>query len=372
MVFPQSNQGGSANGSAQNQALKIIRDKSGRQSLANPLTAWGPIGIGIKAYDRMTGATNVYGVYEIILKVDGEAVYHSVFDSFSFDDTRYLNTYIDWKEKNENNSFFMKSFTDPGNRLGMNRAWSSGIISIDQIKTYHLEYILKDVFGNTSTFRFEITGEPASLPQKELQGLWFPFNRDNFFSDKGVELQIPRKNLYNDLDLQVLSIPFHTPYAPLYIIGDPTPLHSYCPLTLDIVNDAYPDKSKYGVVTYSQNKTNWLGGDYENGKMKVQIRELGQFSIEVDSTPPEILPLREAQWETGRRIAFKISDDLSGIKSYRGTLDGQFVLFEYDAKNNHLFCDFDPKRMKSGTQMLLLEVVDAVGNRAEFWKTINF
>jgi hypothetical protein len=256
--------------------------------------------------------------------------------------------------------------------LGINRAWSSGIISIDREKIYQLEYILKDAYSNASTFRFEITGVQTALPQEELLGDLFPFNRDNVFADKGIELEIPRKNIYTDIDLQTLSIPWHTPFAPLYIIGDRIPLHGYCPLALDILNDSYPDKSKYGVVYYWQNDKNWLGGTYENGKMKVQIRELGRFSIEIDITPPSIVPQQEAKWEVNQRIVFKISDDLSGIKSFRGTLDGRFVLFEYDAKINLLYCVFDPKRMKRGAQMLLLEVEDGAGNRAEFRKMINW
>ncbi|GHV58576.1 peptidase M23 [Bacteroidia bacterium] len=372
MIFPQAAQGGSANGSVQNQALKLIRDKSGRQSLAKSLTAWGPIGIGIKAYDRMNETSNIYGVNEIILKVDGEEVYHSILDSFSFDDTRYLNTYIDWKEWTEHNSFFMKSFTDPGNRLGVNRAWGNGIISIDREKIYHLEYILKDVYGNTATFRFDITGQPAQLPPKEVEGIWFPFNRNNTLVEKGVELQIARRNLYTDIDLQVQVIPSHTPFTPLYIIGERIPLHNYCPLTLDIVNDSYPDTSKYGVVYYWRDKKNWLGGKYSNGKITAQIRELGKFSVEIDTIPPSIVPLNEAKWETNRRIAFKISDNLSGIQSYRGTLDGQFALFEYDAKYNLLYCVYDPARMKQGAQALLLVVTDGAGNQAKFRKTVRF
>jgi len=372
MIFPRSNNGGSANGSKNNQVLKLIRDKSGRQTLAKPLTAWGPVGIGIEAYDRMNETSNTYGVYEIILKVDGETEYHSVFDSLSFGDARYLTTYVDWKEWKENKSFFMKSFTDPGNRLGMNRAWSSGIIFIDQEKTYRLEYILRDVYGNTSTLRFDITGKQTLLPQEELKGVWFPFNRDNVFSDNGVELQIPRRNLYTDLDLQVQVIPEHTPFAPLYIIGDAVPLHSYCPLTLDIVDDSYPDKSKYGVISYWQKQKNWLGGAYDDGKMRVQIRELGRFSIEIDTIAPVIVPIQEDKWETNQRIAFKISDELSGIKSYRGTFGGRFALFEYDAKSNLLYYVFDPKRAKRGEQLLHLEVTDGAGNQSEFQKMISW
>jgi hypothetical protein len=373
MIFPQSRQGGNANGLPSNQVLKITRNKSGLSVLAKPLTAWGPIGIGIKAYDRMNGTSNIYGVREIILNVDGETVYHSIMDSFSFNDTRYLNTYIDWTEWTEHNAFFMKSFTDPGNLLGLNRSWSNGIISIDREKTYHLEYILKDVYGNTASFRFEINGKQTSLAeQKESQGIHFPYNRDNVLREQGIYLQVPRRNLYADADLRLQVLPRHTPFAPLYMIGDRIPLHTDCPLTLEIVNDTFPDRSKYGIVSYRQNRRIWLGGQYENGKITVPIRELGKFSIDVDTLPPRIVPQNEAQWENSRRPAFKISDDLSGIYTYRGTIDGQFALFEYDAKTNLLYCLFDPKRMKRGPQTLHLVVTDGVGNRSEFRGTVRF
>jgi murein DD-endopeptidase MepM/ murein hydrolase activator NlpD len=371
MLFPQYNQG-IINGSTQNQTVNVVKDKAGKQSPAKAITAWGQIGIGIKAYDRMNETTNIYGVKEIILKVDGEEVYHSVMDEFSFDDTRYVNTYIDWKEWTENNSFYMKSFTDPGNRLGVNRSLDKGIISIDNEKVYHLEYTLKDAYGNTGTLRFDITGKKTPIPHPEPQGVYFPFNKDNAFIGKGVELKIPRKNLYTDLYLQVETVPEHTPFAPLYIVGERIPLHSYCPLTLDIAHDSYPDSSKYGIVSYWKNKRNWLGGNYKTGKMTAEIRELGRFSVEIDTVPPVITPTKEANWGIAKRITFKISDDLSGIKTYRGTLDGKFVLFEYDAKTNSLYCVYDSKRMGRGTQSLRLVVTDDAGNQSEYQTSITF
>jgi hypothetical protein len=371
MVFPQLNKG-LANGSTQNQALALVKDKSGKQSLAKPITAWGQIGIGLKAYDRMNETANIYGVNEIILKVDGKEVYHSIIDRFSIDDTRYLNTCIDWTEWTENKSFYMKSFTDPGNRLGMNRSLDNGIISIDSEKTYHLEYILKDAYKNTTTFNFDITGKKTPIPQREPKGIYFPFNRDNAFIGQGVDLRIPRENLYTDTYLQVEMLPSYTPFAPLYSLGAWIPLHSYCPLTLYLTNDTFPDKSKYGVVFYRQNKKNWLGGQYEKGKISVEIRELGNFSVEIDTVSPVITPVKEANCAAGGRIAFKISDDLSGIKSYRGTLDGKFILFEYDAKTNSLYSVYDPKRMGSGKQTLKLVVTDDAGNSSEFQTTVAF
>lgn len=45
-----------------------------------PITAWGLIGAGIRAYDHMDGVGNRYGVHTVILEVDGEEVFRSVVD----------------------------------------------------------------------------------------------------------------------------------------------------------------------------------------------------------------------------------------------------------------------------------------------------
>ena len=371
MIFPQLGRG-IVNGSVQNQAIALTKNQSGEQVINQPIIAWGDIGVGIKAYDRMDDASNIYGVREVIFQVDGEVLYHSIMDSFSFADTRYLNSYVDWKDKNENNSYYMKSFVDPGNRLGINQSHYNGIISIDEERTYRIEYTLKDLYGNTSTLRFDITGKETAIPPFQSNDIRFPYHRNNEYIGKGIDLKIPRGNLYTDVYLKIDTIAQHTPFAPLYEIGDRMPLHSYCPLLLDISYDTYSDKSKYGVVHNWRNRKTWLGGEYKDGKMAVEVRELGKFSIEIDTIPPVITAVNPAQWTSNKRIAFKITDNLSGINTYRGTLDGEFVLFQYDAKTNSLFCIYDPKRMKSVKQLLHLVVTDKAGNSSEYHKEIVF
>jgi murein DD-endopeptidase MepM/ murein hydrolase activator NlpD len=363
MFFPQFNKG-VVNGHTQNLPVALIKDKTGKQKLAQAITAWGNIGVGIKAYDRMDGVTNLYGVYEIVLKVDGKEVHHSIMDQFSIDEnTRYLNTYIDWKEWTEKHSFYMKSFIDPGNRLDINRALSNGIIDIDEERAYQLEYILKDAYRNTTAFQWTIMGKKMFIPlYEERYEVYFPFDKDNEYSGKGIDLKIPRKNLYTSLYLQIETFPGYTLYAPLYSIGEWLPLHSYCPLTLDIPNDTYPDKSKYGVVQLRKGNKVWLGGEYERGRITTRIRELGQFCIEIDDIPPVVTPVNQAKWESNRRITFRIADELSGIASYKGYLNGEFVLFEYDAKSQLLYYVFDFKRISKGDKTLELIVTDGAGN----------
>jgi hypothetical protein len=74
---------------------------------------------------------------------------------------------------------------------------------------------------------------------------------------------------------------------------------------------------------------------------------------------------------TGQKfIKLTISDELSGIASYKGMLNGKWILMEYDAKNNLLVYTVD-EMLKPGANTLLVEIRDGKGNRAFYSAKIN-
>jgi len=362
MFFPQSGKG-IVNGSSDKQEINVMKDKNGKYVLSKPVKAWGVIGIGVKAYDRMDATTNIYGVKEIRLKVNNIELFHSVINEFSFDESRYLNSFTDWEEWKINQSFFMKSFIEPGNKLSIYRSHSAGLITIREPEIYNCEYTLQDAHGNASVLSFTISGEEQLIPEEKKEGVLFPYNRNNEYRGKGMTLNIPQGSLYTDIylnpDTAQTSL---STFAPLYSLGKRATLHNACPFTLTITNDTYPDKSKYGAVSVTNNRISWMGGEYESGKIRIRIRETGQYTVAVDTVPPVIVPQNQAQWTANKRISLRISDNLSGISFYKGTLDGKFALFEFDAKTNTLFCKFDEARMKRGKQTLSIVVRDGARN----------
>ena len=96
----------------------------------------------------MDNTTNIYGVKDITLRQDSQIIYHSNLNRFAFDETRYLNSYVDYEEWKERRSFYMRSFVEPGNRLRFNESINRGIIHIEEEKTYHLTYTLADAFAS--------------------------------------------------------------------------------------------------------------------------------------------------------------------------------------------------------------------------------
>jgi hypothetical protein len=65
-----------------------------------------------------------------------------------------------------------------------------------------------------------------------------------------------------------------------------------------------------------------------------------------------------------KSIRFTATDYGSGIKSYNAYLNGNWVLFEYEPKQNLFFYDIDENMIK-GENILEIIIEDLVGNTAQ-------
>ena len=70
-----------------------------------------------------------------------------------------------------------------------------------------------------------------------------------------------------------------------------------------------------------------------------------------------------------RYLSLTISDDLSGIDTYTATLNGDWILMEYETKNNTLTYNFDDKILDQKQCELKVVVTDNVGNTSTFTST---
>ena len=139
---------GVVNGSSQKLRITPQISKDGQTRVSQKIEAWGKIGLAVKTYDYMDRTTNIYGVKEITLMADSQVIFHSYLNRFAFDETRYINTLIDYEEWQKRRSFYIRSFSEPGNRLRFPEYVNRGIVHIDEARTYELTYTLADAFGN--------------------------------------------------------------------------------------------------------------------------------------------------------------------------------------------------------------------------------
>ena len=372
--YPQKDKG-LINGS--NDPLRINISKDGQGNPLAPgrtINAWGRIGVGVKAYDRMNGQSNIYGVKHIRLFVDGKLVFSSSIDRFSFSDTRMLNSFIDFEDWSEQRSFYMKSFVDPGNRLPFYETSNNGYIDITEEREYRFRYELEDHAGNRLDYRFSVLGKPQEIPAPLPCENWFTWNLNNSFLEMGFSLSIPAGNLYSDICFIHRKTESHTYYSHLHQVNDkPVPLHQGAELWIGLHTDTLQNRNNYGIVKINDNGSeSWIGGTYKRGGIAATIRELGDcYAVSSDTLPPTITPLSPGNWVKQRCIKVRLSDNKSGIASFRGEINGKFVLFTHDVKSNVYTYLFDDARLNKGEQLtLVFTAIDGAGNSSEYEKVL--
>ena len=257
---------------------------------------------------------------------------------------------------------------DEAGRAGFVRFLESvnrGILRIDEPRTYHLTYTLADAFGNATRLSIWIEGKKQEIPQIDTTHTeLFHWGSENRFGAKGIRLVMPKGNLYNDLYFRYSVKEDSTSLSATHILHDkPIPLHGTAQLSLFLQSDTLENKQQYGVVRLQNGRASWMGGTYRNGWIDANIKELGSYKIQQDTKAPVITPINQQTWVSKQNFIFRLSDNLSGVQTYRGEIDGQFVLFEMNNKSVITY-RFDKERLQRGKHELKLIVTDACGNES--------
>lgn len=347
--------------------LRVLQGSGGYEA-AGEFTAWGRVSAGIKAYDRMTGTTNIYGVHTVRCWIDDGLVFSAVLDSITFDETRYVNALVDYEELRSNGgSTIMRSYVAPGNFLSTvyGACGGDGTFVVDEERRYFGRYELTDVYGNTSVVRFVVRGVRQDLPERlDKGGVLFAYDHDNQYATEDFHFELPCGALYEDLRFRHSCRAEGTYCSAVHQVHSATvPLHRGCDLALKLSCDTLPDSCYYMVCIRNGRKSPVLGR-YEAGWYVASVRELGSYAVAYDCTAPSVVPLNADKWGVSGVVSLKVSDSGSGVASYRGEIDGLFCLFEYDGKTSRLSCRLkDAPLKKGGKHGLVMTVTDACGNR---------
>ena len=299
--------------------------------------------------------------YSVVLTVDEKEVFRSTVDRFSQEENRMINSWTCGQ--------YMKSFIEPGNTLRLLKASNTnrGLVTIDEERDYRFLYTLKDVFGNTSKYSFTVRGRKQPLePLQHREKYFFAWDKVNYLQEPGLNLVVPKGMLYDDAPLNYQVKADSGAVAFTYQLNDkPIPLHASCELRIGLRRKPITDTTKYYVVRVTPKGGKYsVGGKYEDGYMKASIRELGTYTVAIDTIPPEIIPVNKKQWGRTGKIIYRLKDKGTGIASYRGTIDGEYALFgRPNIVKSYWECVLDPKRVKKGGKHIVeFTVTDYCGN----------
>ena len=373
-VFPL-NENSSINGQKIKQRFNVTNARPNYTiNNGNIINAWGTIGLGIEAIDLQSNSSNQNGVYSIELKQNGERIYFSKVERFYFKDTRAINSHCDYKEHNNTGRWVQKSFVDPGNQLTIYKDLTNrGRINLEPGDIYNMEYIVKDVKGNTSTVKFTINcveKNPYNFTfanYRNSKDFW-PCEVENKLEMGNFKAIFPAYTFYDSILLsKSTSARSASSYSSAYTIGNSDiPAHGLFDVWIKPERTLTPFQLSKAIVVQSGRGS--AGGFYQDGYVKGKAKAMGTFFLSADSIPPSIKPMNISNGRNmskASKILVKIGDNLSGIKSYKAYIDDEWVIMGYDAKYALLSHTFE-ENLSPGKHVFRLVVTDMKDNKSQY------
>ena len=338
----------------------------------------GEFGIGIETYDKNDKSNIKTGVNEIKIFLNKNLHYHFKINEFLFSEKRYVNSHIDYEERIKSKRKIHKCFLEKNNKLKNAYLEIKNNGYFENLKNGENEFkiIVSDTYKNSSTLVFFLNYENKNVEKKtesneKENDYYINSDKDFNFKNDRVDIMIKKGNLYKDCYF-IYQETKNTNKNNSYLIGNiKIPIHKGINIAIkpDFYNEA--EKNKLAIGQLKNGKLSYIKSSWENGKLNGLAKSFGTFTIIKDDIKPTIRAINlKDNMKDQNSIKFKVRDNFSGVKNYTATLNGQWILFEYDAKNN-LLEHFFYNEKNNEKQKLILSVKDGLGNenKQEFYFT---
>ena len=333
--------------------------------IANKINALGTIGFGVNVYDQLDNAHNKNGIYSLELIVNGTLTHKFIANTSSFSEGKYINLLIDYERKATLKQTVHKCFTEPLNKLNMYPvSINNGYITIEEGLNYTIDIIAKDFKGNAQKITIPVLGKKESniiSAPKNSAPYKIVYSEFQKFTKEDITVAFPKNTFYSDfyLDFDVNE--------KIVKVDTPTiPLNKRYTLTFNVSKYSETEKKKLYIASISKK-----GSSSYQSTVKKEItfytstKKLGNFTLLSDTISPKVSPhsFVNEQWLTYvKTLQVKISDKQSGINSYSGEIDGEWILMEYNVKTGLLTYNFGDKKFVKAKHELKVVVKDNVGN----------
>lgn len=337
--------------------------------LSVKVKANGKVAFGINAYDFCTNGYNKNGLYKVKAYLNGVLQYQYGFDSFSFDESRYINNFIDYERFHEMGQRVQKLFhfnEYPLSVVSGNK--KDGIIKVQPNTNYNYKVELYDFHGNKVDlvipieFAFQET-KIAKTVQKTPY--YIKAKTESIFEKNNVSVYVPENAFYNNFYMN-----FDVSNDIVTLHDDSVPVHKNITLTFnDVVGLTEEQLSKTYIATLDGYKLDYNKTYRKGNSFSVKTKTLGKYKLAQDTTPPRIYNVNfvEGKKLTDQKtISVSVTDLHSDIDTYNGYLNGKWILMEYDYKTKKLIHNLDDKIYVEGRNDLKIVVTDNLQNSTTF------
>jgi Peptidase family M23 len=335
--------------------------------LAEKVVANGAIGFGIANYDFDNTSFNQNGVFKVQTFVNGFPNFGYQFDTCSYDEMRYINALLDYSLYKKAQTRVQKLFMKKTYALSIIKTdETNGIITVTPNLDINYRIEVSDFYGNKSVITVPITYDLLSTiidTEPAKTNYFVKSSTDCNFEKDNMSVFFPSGTFYDDFDIN-----FDVKNNTLFLHDDSVPAHTG--FTISITDTKFDKKlrDKLFIGTIDSKKISFNRTYRKDTVFTTKTKTLGKFALVLDTISPKIktLDIRKQKLLNQNSMQFTIEDQLSGIKSYNGYLNGKWILLEYDNKTKKLTHNFGDGVVAEGKNDLKVVVVDNAGNAATF------
>lgn len=377
-IYPMKN--ACVNNDNSPQYMKVLNNDGKYYVDKSVFTANGNVAFGINVYDQADGSNNKNGAYSIELFADNDLIFNIISDKYSYGETRYINSLIDYSHYINEKERFIRTEIDEFNKLNLYEK-RNGVVAINHGDTLNMKYVVKDYEGNASILNFTLIGvEPLDIKQETVS-----LSSDCHCINDGqhaticlddLEVEIPKEAFYRDICIETSQSDTLKNICSNYIyqIGsEDIPLHKRITLRIRPNEKYLSDTTIYIAAVGKNGVCSFLGNKIVDGFVEAKTNVLGRYVIVRDTVTPLIKPVNfknNSSIAENWSLRVKIEDKETGIKDYAMYVNNEWVLADYDAKNNLLIYQID-NHVKDGDNNLKLVVTDMVGNKNIYSTTLT-
>lgn len=404
--------------------FSVIKGKDGMYRIPQKITAKGTLGLEVLTYDKANNSPFRQGVNQINLVVNDKGVYNFRLDKMAFHNKIDMNIHANYMKMNTTGEKIHKCYVEEGNTLDFYKTNDTRGKFLIENDINVVELRVNDAFANTVFAEFEITRETgdktipitSSRIKTDLLDNFLKIevlDSNNEFTGLGIQTaksitQVPFDETAGLTKIKVIdlkkeypesitlnNIPIKLPFNTILKKSDPkidfplikadfkgvlyddafidvTVTDNELKLHEDIIPlkgnakviwqtnslPAYPEKYKAYLNT---GKKKFLGGEWKGSYLHFETREFGKIQLLYDIDPPVISPKSLSK----ESLKFRISDNLSGIKTIACYVNDEWVLMNFEYKNGSIWSEkLDSTKPFLGK--VVLNIIDNCGNTGTF------
>lgn len=320
--------------------------------------------LGLVGDDFMEVSRGTLGIYEMRMYVDDQPYFSWQMDDISYDVTRYMNAFADYKTRVNGGPWIQLCHQLPNNNLEVYKdpGGNKGVITFTSSTPKKIVIEVADTKNNIQRIQFYI----QSKMQDVVKGAStiFKAGKENTYKSGSILCNFPRESFYDHVHFETNS--FYEGGRMMYQVSQTEiPLHHEVDLYLK------PDftvpsiwKVKMALRWHSdlnQKDIKGMAAVVDREMLKVKMKEFGTFEMVLDTIPPQILTTLKNGMNISniKRLSVEVKDDITSIQTCEAFVDEEWLRLVQ--KGNIWYYELD-EHFPGGTHTFTVRASDENNN----------